>query len=155
MIGLVEYGNATEEDFAGVEEKMGEIIRVPSGRPIVKMFGASNGNSKLTNQQVRQLRADRAAKGVPPDFRVLGERYGISAKQARNICYGLSRKEAGGVIEQPVKDDEEDDLFQMIVHGSPFDMKKPPIRCRLCRAKAYRSRVDPTICYGCVASQAA
>jgi DNA-binding MarR family transcriptional regulator len=69
------------------------ILHKDAPGPLTHTFRASgerHGLSKLTTEQVEQLRLAREIQ--PLSYRELGKMFGITASQARAICIGKARK---------------------------------------------------------------
>jgi hypothetical protein len=55
----------------------------PETKPSFRARGERHGNAKLTGEQVRAIRQDRAAHDTP--FQILAERYGVSVSTVGRV----------------------------------------------------------------------
>ncbi len=98
--------------------------------------GPENGNSRLSDADVRIIRAMVAIYGLRR--RVVAKIFGLSERHVNNLACGFRRLDAGGLVLNA--EHEKNDLS--------FD-ESTIIRCRNCRQKCYASRVDRERCVVC------
>jgi AraC-like DNA-binding protein len=112
-----------------------------------RMLGEANGNTRLSDAQVRQMRKLREREGW--SYLKLAAMFGVSYRHAARVCTGQQRQEAGGPIAPYAR--------HLSTDGEPIGLATLPIVfdqrvvivCQRCRRRAHPCVHDRAICFAC------